>query len=99
MNEFGDWVQNNWFALGSLLIQFGILATLAWFGRSILRIIKAWDEAQPRVALPEAADDRYEGGLATTWHGVIRWLQEPMGTGGPGPFRRIIRWLQAPMGT
>lgn len=99
MIELSDWVQSNWFQLGSFLVQFGILATLAWYGRSILRIIRAWDEAQPRVALPDAADERYEGGLATTWHDIIRWLQEPMGSGGPGPFRRVLRWLQAPMGS
>ena len=99
MIELSDWVQSNWFQLVSLLVQFGILAALAWYGRSILRIIRAWDDAQPRVALPEAADDRYEEGLAATWHGVIRWLQEPMGSSGPGPFRRAIRWLQAPMGS
>jgi hypothetical protein len=99
MIEPSDWVQSNWFQLGSLLVQFGILATLAWYGRSILRIIRAWDEAQPRVALPEAADERYESGLASTWHGVAEWLQAPMGSSGSGPFRKAIRWLQAPMGS
>jgi len=99
MIEPSDWVQSNWFQLGSLLLQFAILATLAWYGRSILRIIRAWDEAQPRVALPEAADERYESGLAATWHGVVAWLQAPMGSSGSGPFRKAIRWLQAPMGS
>ena len=99
MNELSEWVQRNWFQLGSLLVQFGVLATLAWYGRSILRIIRAWDEAQPRVELPEAADDRYEGGLTATWREVLAWLQAPMGSGGPGPFRRVIMWLQAPMGS
>jgi hypothetical protein len=99
MNEPSDWLQNNWFALGSLLIQFGIFATLAWYGRSILRIIKAWDDAQPRVSLPDEQAERYESGLTGTWHEVIQWLQAPMGSGGTGPFRRAIRWLQAPMGS
>ena len=99
MIELSDWVQSNWFQLGSLLVQFGVLATIAWYGRGILRIIKAWDEAQPRVALPEAADERYERGLTSTWHSVVAWLQAPMGSGGPGSFRRVIRWLQAPMGS
>jgi hypothetical protein len=99
MIGLSDWVQSNWFQLGSLLVQLGVLATLAWYGSSILRIIRAWDEAQPRVALPEAADDRYESGLAGAWHSVLWWLQAPMGSGGPGPFRRVVRWLQAPMGS
>ena len=31
MSEISDWIQSNWFELGSLLVQCAMLVTLAWF--------------------------------------------------------------------
>jgi hypothetical protein len=44
MNEFAAWIQNNWYALGNLVIQFAFLAAGLWFARTILRTIRASQE-------------------------------------------------------
>ncbi|HUE54728.1 MAG TPA: hypothetical protein VMO76_02775 [Candidatus Udaeobacter sp.] len=43
MNEFGAWMQSNWYDLGNLLSQFAFLAAGIWFAR---RILKAMRESQ-----------------------------------------------------
>ena len=44
MNEISNWVQNNWYSLGSLLAQFAFLAAGVWFAQKILRTIQASQE-------------------------------------------------------
>jgi|SRR5260370_21632620 hypothetical protein len=44
MNEFAAWIQNNWYALGNLLMQISFLAAGVWFARTILRTIRASQE-------------------------------------------------------
>ena len=44
MNELAAWIQNNWYALGNLLIQSAFLAAGVWFARTILRTIRASQE-------------------------------------------------------
>ena len=44
MNEFGTWMQSNWYALGNLLIQFVFLAAGIWFARKILKTVRAFQE-------------------------------------------------------
>jgi hypothetical protein len=41
MNEITNWMQSNWYALGSLLAQFAFLAAGVWFARKILRSLRA----------------------------------------------------------
>lgn len=44
MSEFTAWIQSNWYALGNLLVQFGLLAAGVWFARKILKTIRASQE-------------------------------------------------------
>jgi len=44
MSEFTAWMQSNWYALGNLLVQFGLLAAGVWFARKILRTMRASQE-------------------------------------------------------
>ena len=37
MGDLSDFLQDNWFELGSLIAQFGILAVIAWYARTKLR--------------------------------------------------------------
>jgi hypothetical protein len=103
MNDVGDWVQSNWFELGTLLIQCALLAVVAWYGSGMLRFLRAFsqyqDQFRQRISetIPTALEDRH--GFSSAWHSTMRWLQEPWGRGSSGPFRRAIRWFQSPMGS
>jgi hypothetical protein len=44
MNEFTAWMQNNWYALGNLLVQAAFLAAGVWFARRILRTMRSSQE-------------------------------------------------------
>jgi len=62
MSDFGDWMQNNWYQLGSFLVQFAFLCAAIWFARRILRTLRASQE-QVGVLLKHsvsgAATDRH----------------------------------------
>jgi hypothetical protein len=62
MNEFTAWMQNNWYALGNLLSQFAFLAAGIWFGRKILRTMRASQEqigALLKMSVTGAVADRH----------------------------------------
>jgi hypothetical protein len=44
MSEITTWMQNNWNALGTLLIQLGFLVAGIWLARNILRTMRAFQE-------------------------------------------------------
>jgi hypothetical protein len=44
MNELNSWTEVNWYAVGSLLVQFGFLAAAFWFARNFLRTIRVFQE-------------------------------------------------------
>ena len=44
MNEMSAWIQSNWYALGNLFIEGAFLAAVVWFGRRILRALRASQE-------------------------------------------------------
>ena len=46
MNSIGDFIQDNWYEMGSLTAQFGIVVILFWYGRMGLRLRPA-SEGQP----------------------------------------------------
>lgn len=44
MNDFGGWMQDNWYQLGSFFVQFAFLCAAIWFARRILRTLRASQE-------------------------------------------------------
>jgi hypothetical protein len=44
MSEFNSWTQGNWFALGSILIQFAFLIAGVLFAHNFLRTLRAFQE-------------------------------------------------------
>ena len=44
MNDFGDWMQSNWYQLGSFFVQLGFLFGAIWFAGRILRTLRASQE-------------------------------------------------------
>lgn len=62
MTEFTAWIQNNWYSLGSLFVQFGFLAAAVWFARKILKTLRASQEqfgALLKISLTNAPGDRH----------------------------------------
>ena len=44
MNELSAWMQNNWYALGNLLLQAAFLTAAIWFARDVLKTMRASQE-------------------------------------------------------
>ena len=68
MIEFTAWIQNNWYALGSLFVQFGFLAAAVWFARKILRTLRASQEqfgALLKISLTNAPGDRHTSAVSS----------------------------------
>ena len=108
MSELSDWVQTNWYELGSLLVQTAILAALVWYGRKTLRTIAASQHQMETLLSLSLAPGAQSTGAADpeemaahagveSWHKLLAWLQAPMGSGLVTPWRRAIKWLQAPV--
>lgn len=56
--------------------------------------------SEVQIVTPPPPVERRPNRLATSWHGLVRWLQEPMGTSQQESYwRRMIHWLQAPAGS
>ena len=79
MNEFGAWMQSNWYALGNLFSQFAFLAAGVWFARKILKTMRASQEqvgallklsvtgAVAERHSPSAVTERSFGALSPYW--------------------------------
>jgi hypothetical protein len=100
MGEMSDWIQSNWFELGSFLVQFAMLATLAWYGRNVLRMLVATydqNEALRKLWLSNVAPDQRITQQAFAPAGFERGRH---GSGGAAAaWRDLVTWLQAPMGS
>ena len=99
MSEISDWIQGNWFALGSLLVQCAILATLFWYGRKVLEALQAsLNQAEvPQQPPPSNAPDM----LPTMQEaGPVfgAGITGPAGGGLADAGHNLISWLQEPMG-
>jgi hypothetical protein len=44
MNDFGAWMQGNWYQLGSFFVQLAFLFAAIWFAGRILRTLRASQE-------------------------------------------------------
>lgn len=61
MNEMSAWIQSNWYALGNLFLEGAFLAAAVWFGRRILRTLRASQEqvgALLKISVTGAISDR-----------------------------------------
>ena len=100
MSEISDWIQSNWFELSSFLIQCAVLATLAWYGRKVLKILTACydqNEALRRLSLSSVAAEQQITQQAFAPAGFER---AGHGSGGvAAAWRDLIAWLQVPMGS
>ncbi len=101
MTQFIDWIQNNWFESGILLLLCAILATVVWFARNILKSLRASQEqvgALLRLSLSEGLPAPSSSLEAQT--PPVPALRE-RAPRGPNPLalgaRRLVNWLNAPM--
>lgn len=62
MTDFGAWIQENWYQLGSFFVQCGFLLLALWFARKILRTLRASQEqvgALLKLSVTGNAPDRH----------------------------------------
>jgi hypothetical protein len=115
MNDFTDFIQDYWFELASLTAQFSILAVLAWYARTRIRMLAASEqEAQPAARSASAAAvvpmqiDAQVAGQEEFAGTVSQGPQPaayPTAAAGQqrakrtGPLHQAMKWLQAPVNT
>ncbi len=112
MGDLSDFLQDNWFELGSLIAQFGILAVIAWYARTQLGIPTASHRKVEPAKTPSESLDEFPARETVTagWGGVGRMLSPMPATPScdtvPTSARRaqrrsrwrtMIRWLRTPM--
>src|SRR5713101_1178254 len=112
MNEMSAWIQSNWYALGNLFIEGAFLAAAVWFGRRILRTLRASQEqvgALLKMSVTGAIAERQSSNGAADRsfaNASPYWLSPPevpsaaplqeLHESRPGLGHRAIVWLQAP---
>ena len=113
MNEMSAWIQSNWYALGNLFIEGAFLAAAVWFGRRILRTLRASQEqvgALLKMSVTGAISERQSSSGAAERsfaNASPYWLTPPevpaaaplqeLHESGPSVSRRVIVWLKTPM--
>jgi hypothetical protein len=112
MNEMSAWIQSNWYALGNLFIEGAFLAAAVWFGRKILRTLRASQEqvgALLKMSVTGAIAERQSSSGAAERsfaNASPYWLTPPeippaplqeLHESRPGPLHRTIVWLKTPM--
>jgi hypothetical protein len=102
MTQFIDWIQNNWFESGILVVLCAILATVVWFARNILKSLRASQE-QVGALLRLSVSDGLPAPTASQQAPAVEpapYLSEPAPRG-PNPLiatgRGVIYWLNTPM--
>jgi hypothetical protein len=99
MGDISDWIQSNWFELGSLLVQGAVLVTLGWFGRKLLRILSAsygQSEAARRLSPSNVAAQQRAIEQA---YAPAAFEPDRQGSGGgTGTWPGFFAWLREPMG-
>ena len=69
MSEVNSWMQSNWHALGSLLVQLAFLLAGVWFARNILGAMRAFQEqigALLKLSITDAATERHSPSASST---------------------------------
>jgi hypothetical protein len=113
MNEMSAWIQSNWYALGNLFIEGAFLAAAVWFGRRILRTLRASQEqvgALLKMSVTGAISERQSSNGAAERsfaNASPYWLTPPevpaaaplqeLHESRPGLSHRAIVWLKTPM--
>jgi hypothetical protein len=113
MNELSTWMQSNWYALGNLFIEGAFLAAVVWFGRKILRTLRASQEqvgALLKMSVTGAVAERQSSNGAAERsfaNASPYWLTPPevpaaaplqeLHESRPGLSHRAIIWLKTPM--
>jgi len=113
MNEMSAWIQSNWSALGSLFIEGAFLAAAVWFGRKILRTLRASQEqvgALLKMSVTGAISERQSSSGAAERsfaNASPYWLTPPevpaaaplqeLHESRPSLLHRAILWLKTPM--
>ncbi len=100
MSEISDWIQSNWFELGSLLVQCALLATLAGFGSKLLRILATshgQNEELRRLSLPNVGAEQPTSKQVFAAPEFESAGHDSGGVAAPWP--GLIAWLQTPMGS
>jgi len=113
MTQFSDWIQANWFELGTLVVLSAFLATAVWFARNILRSLRASQEQMgallrmsvsegvPAVAPLTQASPAPAFSLPTLLPSETTPAFREIAPGGPGvlaaAWHGTIEWLNAPM--
>ncbi len=112
MTDLFDWIQDNWFELGSLTAQFVIAGVLMWYGRTILSIVSAYRrQAEPAARLSETQASFAPEEMPVAAYGGVGRMLSPM-PGAPelqaepaprrrvkriSPWRAMMKWLREPM--
>jgi len=112
MNELSTWMQSNWYALGNLFLEVAFLAAAVWFGRRILRTLRASQEqvgALLKMSVTGAISERQSSSGAperSFGNASPYWLtpsevsaatpQEPHESRPSLSYRAIV-WLKSPM--
>ena len=113
MNEMSAWIQSNWYALGNLFIEGAFLAAVVWFGRRILRTLRASQEqvgALLKMSVTGAISERQSSSGAAERsfaNASPYWLTPPevpaaaplqeLDESRPSLSHRAIVWLKTPM--
>jgi len=113
MNEMSAWIQSNWYALGNLFIEGAFLAAVVWFGRRILRTLRASQEqvgALLKMSVTGAISERQSSSGAAERsfaNASPYWLTPPevpaaaplreLHESRPSLLHRAILWLKTPM--
>jgi hypothetical protein len=113
MNEMSAWIQSNWYAVGNLFIEGAFLAAAVWFGRRILRTLRASQEqvgALLKMSVTGVVSERQSSNGAperSFANASPYWLTPPevpaaaplqeLHESRPSLSHRTIVWLKTPM--
>lgn len=109
MSEFSSWMESNWHALGSLLIQLAFLAAGVWFARHLLRTMRSFQEqlgALLKLSITASSDSTKHPLADASPYWLTPSEAQPASLAestesGPSRFaiacRHLILWLKGPM--
>lgn len=112
MNDFGSWLQDNWYELGTLLTLMGFLLASVWFARNFLKTMRTFQRhigALLQLSLSGSTDRPQKSPTAkdALAEGISSWLEKPAiklsahEADGPSRFAlvcsHISQWLLVPI--